>query len=371
MKPDATHHIPLLTIVGRDRAKAKTTISDVLEIVGERGFDRRHYRDQFDVEQADWVLHREDLLGTDPADWISLGRRFLQRAQSLERLKGRKIFHVFLDCPIALAVGLGASLGTRYLTNLYHWQPPYVQVMDIHDPARLKARAPSPPQYITVQWPERWTSDVLISLQLSAFSPEAFFKAEIAERELALVIIENTYDNALSLEADWFQVVLEVVNVLQQVLNQPGVRRLHLAFSSPVPLAFAIGMALGVQPPVRVYSWFRGQRIYVPVFDLDQIRPLDGTPAESQVLLPPWTRETPDRQRLTRLREMLIAHFDEGELKTLCFDLGESYENLPGEGKANKARELVAYFERRGHIPELTDRVRKSRPNVSWQEGAS
>lgn len=71
-------------------------------------------------------------------------------------------------------------------------------------------------------------------------------------------------------------------------------------------------------------------------------------------------------RHLTQLRQKLDTHFDEEELRTLCFDLGAQYENLPGRGKANKARELVALFERNERIEELVDYCSKSRPTVTW-----
>jgi hypothetical protein len=54
----------------------------------------------------------------------------------------------------------------------------------------------------------------------------------------------------------------------------------------------------------------------------------------------------------------------EGELRTLCADLGVDYESLPPGGKADKARELVAYCERHGRVAELIALVRKVRPDV-------
>jgi hypothetical protein len=64
------------------------------------------------------------------------------------------------------------------------------------------------------------------------------------------------------------------------------------------------------------------------------------------------------------LRQVLVDHFDVDELKTLCVDLGEDYQALPGEGKVSKARELVAYFERRNRVSELLAEIRKARPDV-------
>lgn len=68
----------------------------------------------------------------------------------------------------------------------------------------------------------------------------------------------------------------------------------------------------------------------------------------------------------TELRQLLVTRFSEGELRDLCVDLGIDYEILPGQSKADKARELVAYFERRGRIIELETASRKLRPNADW-----
>lgn len=70
---------------------------------------------------------------------------------------------------------------------------------------------------------------------------------------------------------------------------------------------------------------------------------------------------------LIRLRMMLDKHFDKSELKTLCFDMGIDYDSLNGENKSDKARELVAYCDRRRTIPDLVTKCRELRPKVSWE----
>jgi hypothetical protein len=76
------------------------------------------------------------------------------------------------------------------------------------------------------------------------------------------------------------------------------------------------------------------------------------------------------REQLTELRQILAARFDESELRTLCFELGEDYENLPPGGKAAKARELVRYLERRNRIVELVETGKRLRPDISWPDVA-
>ena len=73
-----------------------------------------------------------------------------------------------------------------------------------------------------------------------------------------------------------------------------------------------------------------------------------------------------DHQVGAALRQILIQRFDEGELRTLCADLDVDYDSLPGIGKENKARELVAYLGRHERIPDLVELGRAQRPDIPW-----
>jgi WD40 repeat protein len=89
-------------------------------------------------------------------------------------------------------------------------------------------------------------------------------------------------------------------------------------------------------------------------------RPASGTALPTQEIGP-----LTDDQR-TDLRQKVVAHFEDEELRDLCFDLGVEYKGLPGEGATAKARELIAHLDRVGRIPELIKKCRKLRPGVSW-----
>jgi hypothetical protein len=71
-------------------------------------------------------------------------------------------------------------------------------------------------------------------------------------------------------------------------------------------------------------------------------------------------------EQLAQLRQQIAEHFDDEELKTLCFDLGVDYDTLRGDGKEAKVRELVAYFERRNSIFDLVKKCSELRPKVAW-----
>lgn len=68
----------------------------------------------------------------------------------------------------------------------------------------------------------------------------------------------------------------------------------------------------------------------------------------------------------TRLLQGLISYFNLSELQTLCFELGIDFDDLGGEGKMNKARELISYLDRHGRLPELVQILRQQRPQMAW-----
>jgi formylglycine-generating enzyme required for sulfatase activity len=61
--------------------------------------------------------------------------------------------------------------------------------------------------------------------------------------------------------------------------------------------------------------------------------------------------------------------FDLDELKTLCFTLGVDFDDLHGEGKVSKARELMRFLKNhkgRGGLQQLCDAIRKERED-EWR----
>ncbi len=75
--------------------------------------------------------------------------------------------------------------------------------------------------------------------------------------------------------------------------------------------------------------------------------------------------EAIDRNRLV---ELLHTHFDLEELKSLCFNLNERYDDLRGETPRRKIEELVAKLQRQDRLSELIDRVKVIRPKVPWDD---
>ncbi|MBK9711493.1 MAG: hypothetical protein IPO81_09230 [Kouleothrix sp.] len=94
--------------------------------------------------------------------------------------------------------------------------------------------------------------------------------------------------------------------------------------------------------------------------------PNDQAPAPAVAPAPPAVPPTSTQVDRVKLRQIITDFFSDDELRELCFDLGIDYENLPGAGKAAKARELVAYAQRRGRMQDLVTTCQQLRPNAPW-----
>jgi len=76
----------------------------------------------------------------------------------------------------------------------------------------------------------------------------------------------------------------------------------------------------------------------------------------------------PENVRPARLRQILTTRFNDSELRDLCFDLEIPYDDWKDEGRAGKARELVAYVKRRNDTSRLVEAIKQQRADIRWQD---
>ena len=89
-------------------------------------------------------------------------------------------------------------------------------------------------------------------------------------------------------------------------------------------------------------------------------------PIISQDVHQPYTIFGEKMSKYTVYSKLIAEHFNLGELRGLCFDLDIQYEDLPGDTRNDKARELVANCERHGRLDDLIARCEQLRPSVNW-----
>jgi hypothetical protein len=132
-----------------------------------------------------------------------------------------------------------------------------------------------------------------------------------------------------------------------------------------IPLATRIGQGLGVILFAIVLS------VLVIPFGLIGIggRFLGDEllPRFSRHLIPKASREwsTPNIEYLMQLNRVIADYFTLEDIRTLCFELGIDYEDVPGDSKSDKIRELLIYTYNRGLVSKLAARVQQHRPEVT------
>jgi len=71
---------------------------------------------------------------------------------------------------------------------------------------------------------------------------------------------------------------------------------------------------------------------------------------------------------LSKLHQLLTEHFNLEDLRTLCFELNVDYDDLPGEGKTAKARELVILLYGDSRVSELLKIGCEKHSYVPWAD---
>ncbi len=279
-------HIPIVILAGRNDDEYASMISDVLHAMKEYGFDRQSFEDDFNVDKDNYIVRRENNLTENQPEWEALVHSFENKVIKLSaKLKGRKVFHIFLNCPAALAIGLGSIIGTKYEVVLHHYQKgsgdnPYHPVIDFYSLSSLnqvgvhilKSRVNAPNQFIRVEEPQTLSSIVLVSLFLAGHDLKGDVEKISNERQIPALHIRSTMEGTIPLNADWLRASREVTTYLLNLASNKEIKTIELYLSCPIILAFAIGMAFGTQTPIVVHNWFPVSKEYKPVLELNKLR---------------------------------------------------------------------------------------------------
>lgn len=70
----------------------------------------------------------------------------------------------------------------------------------------------------------------------------------------------------------------------------------------------------------------------------------------------------------SEFRQMVSMSLSLDEVCTLCFDLGVDFEELKGESKTSKIRELILLMYRKGKFNTLIAHLNYTCPNILWDE---
>ena len=67
------------------------------------------------------------------------------------------------------------------------------------------------------------------------------------------------------------------------------------------------------------------------------------------------------------LVKLFVERFDNNELEDLAFSLGVNFDDISGNTRSAKARELALYLNRRSLMDELRQKGPVERPDLDWE----
>lgn len=149
-----------------------------------------------------------------------------------------------------------------------------------------------------------------------------------------------------------------ILSLLQQPLNCADYIPPQIppeAAQSPSPKQSTVNNTTHFYGPVAGPIHTGSGNIQIETMHIEQ----SSTPTFS-----PLPRYKPEHR--IALLKILRDIFNVSELQDLCLELGVDYDNLAGSSKADKARELLLYCERRGLSDQLVHISYQQRPNINW-----
>lgn len=278
-------HVPLFVAVGVNDDEYIRMGRMVRKAMSSWSFNLNRYETEYGVDRLWLSLHQESDLQQIGTRWVSLVEKFGERLVRLGHdLSGQIVLHTFLNCPTALAVGIGAVAGTRY-EEVLHQLPQgggdYVVVANTllrrqerEEGVEIIRREVSEPfRCIRVETePDIIRSRLFVALHFGGFSPCSSVAGLAGTHGASFACIANEYEGQLKPEDDWLLVAREVKTQIVRWVASPSVERIELFLGGPVALYFLVGMALGTFLPITVNQWFPDAKIYTAVLHLDQLR---------------------------------------------------------------------------------------------------
>ena len=177
---------------------------------------------------------------------------------------------------------MGAVAGTKNCLVIHHYQNGhYYPVLNFEDEKKsngcgvraIRSSVSDPYRYITVTQPEEQSTCLMVVIQLSSAAHDPVPQvAELARaRGAAIASIRSTSNGVIDVTEDWITLSREVVSAISRWIVNPEVQQVELFFNCPVPVAFAVGMGLGIQSRVTVNNWFSAEGRYASVLELNKL----------------------------------------------------------------------------------------------------
>lgn len=294
--------IPFVFLIKRPEGEEKLALQKIELKIKEKSplFSIEKLNNIFDIKEEDLFINNDEFLPEITFDdiekenqWIKQIQLFQEKLQNIYSKFSYKnrILHIGLAVPSSLAMGLGIKLGTKKPVVIYHYQSDeYIPVIDLSDKKKLrKIKYIRKDIYknlknIEVFKPTSLTKDTAVAIWLASHNLYNDVQNYLKQKKLnfSLLKIESkAFQGDIPLPEDfedidkdyWIRYISEIYSVLNILKNKENIERFHFFISTPVALAFGLGMAIGHFWDGIIYNFsFKGQEKYYPVFKINDTR---------------------------------------------------------------------------------------------------
>lgn len=160
----------------------------------------------------------------------------------------------------------------------------------------------------------------------------------------------------------------EISRLMTLTLSEEDI--LNLAYDRFRPVYDTLSARMSKERMVQQLVDYANQTVSLDklLLEIKRQNPFAYASFEKELITFQWDTLPNDVQIIVtrpQIAAILERDFSLSEIENLVFALGISYEDLPGETRRDKARELIDYCHRHKRIGDLLERIRQERPFVN------
>jgi len=215
-------------------------------------------------------------------DWENVLKEFWKRfKETEEKLHNKERFHIAINGPAVLAFAIGVLFGSQRSFVFYHYQNNTYHPIMVENVRELKERKKSLEKI--EQHFQKGGKSLVVMLSFAHHEMESDVKNYISQRvkNPSYLLLRAKSSGNIAVE-DMKEVATETASVIQDIRREHSFEDFHFFLSTPVPIAFMVGLSFGHYGEGYIYNYAGGT--YEPVVSFSFLKALrEGKYALSEI----------------------------------------------------------------------------------------
>lgn len=261
-------HVPFVQLFGKPKSVLTENLQKLYRVTSGYNLIKA-----FGIDTENLFVYSQNNLENDIETWKDY---FEQAFRSIDFFKAfsPKITVHYLLSVSAFAFPLGIRQGALNKTAVYHFQNGEIfKVFDfVQNDLRNVKKKKREYTLIDAKYTEIDSHDMCIAIYVASHNPKKDAEEFAVKTLKANFLYITTPDFQGKLPADepeiWTKTVAELYSKIDETANNAckNITHYHFIFSTPVPVAFVLGMAIGDYKKISVYNFDKSTTSYKKVF---------------------------------------------------------------------------------------------------------